>query len=350
MKIRSINSKIYILLAWLFTIVIFAVDVVTPRGVTEGLLYIIVVMLTIRIPGKKSTFLAATAGIILTIVGFYFSPEGVANSTSFINRMLAVLGIIMTAYVVLKNKEKEETLLKKNIELGKLVSELQSSNSDLEQYAYIASHDLQEPLNNISNFLGLLKKRMSGDLNEENIKLMDVVLKSADKMQKLINDILLLSLIGRSRGNKKVDCNKILKEIIADLDSKVHELKLKITVGELPAVVGNETEITQLFQRLVNNAVKFRKKDAIPEIEIRCIEKNSEWEFSVRDNGIGIEQEYFNKIFLVFQRLHKQGEYPGTGIGLAACKKVVDLNGGRIWVSSSLGIGSTFHFTLPKVM
>jgi light-regulated signal transduction histidine kinase (bacteriophytochrome) len=156
------------------------------------------------------------------------------------------------------------------------------------------------------------------------------------------------SRVGKNISFEPTDCNKILKEAIADLDSSIKESNAKITFAILPILKGNDIKLKQLFQNLISNAIKFRKKNTTPEIEITVEEKDKEYLFAIKDNGIGIEEQYFKKLFIIFQRLNNATEYPGTGIGLATCKKIVDLHHGKIWIESKLGAGSTFYFTISK--
>ncbi len=348
MKNKTTNSNLYLFLAVLVTIVVFVIDIWTRRGIAEEFLYIIVVTLTIRIPGKRSTIIAASTGIILSILGFNFSYTGAALRISIIHRLFSVLGIFITMFLILKNKEKERLIHEKNEQLKKLVMELKISNYDLEQYAYVASHDLREPLTNITNYIGLLEKRLDNNINEENAYYLKVIVKSAEKMKILIRDLLLYSLIKKNIVIEEVDLNKVLKDVLIALDFEIKGNQAKIQGDNLPLIYSNTKQIRQLFQNLILNALKFKKKNITPEIRIHCEDKNIEWEFSVSDNGIGIEEKYFHKIFFLFQRLHSQDEYAGSGIGLAICKKIIEINGGKIWVSSTLNIGSTFYFTIPK--
>lgn len=167
-------------------------------------------------------------------------------------------------------------------------------------------------------------------------------------MKTLIQELLNFSRIGRNRTIKKVSLNTVVEEVLHDLETTITAAGASVSVGPLPVLKLNDVEMKQLFQNLIGNALKFRSKERVPVIEISCAEKADEWIFSVKDNGIGIETEYLHKLFLLFQRLHTDGEYPGTGIGLAVCKKIVELNNGKIWVESAYGKGSTFFFSLPK--
>ena len=239
---------------------------------------------------------------------------------------------------------------KRNAEtnLKQISEELARSNQDLEQFAYVASHDLQEPLRTIDNFVGLLDKKYSKQTDKETTQYFKFIVNATSKMQNLIKDLLEFSRVGKNMLFTIVDCNKVLQEVIADLDISIKESNAKIITATLPVLQGNETELKRLFQNLISNAIKFHKKNVFPEISITVEEKEKEYLFAIKDNGIGIEEKYMNKLFIIFQRLHSAEEYPGTGIGLATCKKIVTMHGGKIWLESKVGEGSTFYFTLPK--
>ena len=226
--------------------------------------------------------------------------------------------------------------------------DLQVANKELEQFAYVASHDLQEPLRTISIFVGLIEEKYSGKTDEDTELYLKQIVNAASKMQNLIKDLLDFSQIGRNISFAATDCNNILKEVIANLGATIKESKAKITSTVLPVVIGNEIELRQLFQNLISNAIKFHKKNSNPEIEITFVEKETEYLFAFKDNGIGLEEQYKDRIFIIFQRLHTSTEYAGTGIGLATCKKIVALHNGKIWMESKLGHGSIFYFTIPK--
>ena len=226
--------------------------------------------------------------------------------------------------------------------------DLQVANKELEQFAYVASHDLQEPLRTISIFVGLIEEKYSGKTDEDTELYLKQIVNAASKMQNLIKDLLDFSQIGRNISFAATDCNNILKEVIANLGATIKESKAKITSTVLPVVIGNEIELRQLFQNLISNAIKFHKKNSNPEIEITFVEKDTEYLFAFKDNGIGLEEQYKDRIFIIFQRLHTATEYAGTGIGLATCKKIVALHNGKIWMESKLGHGSIFYFTIPK--
>jgi signal transduction histidine kinase len=234
------------------------------------------------------------------------------------------------------------------IELKELNESLVSINTELEQFAYVASHDLQEPLRTISNFVGLLQEKYSGKIDEDTEQYLNFIIDATSRMQRLIKDLLDFSRVGKNLSFEVVDIHKIFEEVILDLSSIIKESKAKITFPVLPVLTGCEAELKRLLQNLISNAIKFQKKGNIPEIIVSFEEKENEYVFSVKDNGIGIEEQYINKLFVIFQRLHTIDEYPGTGIGSATCKKIVDLHNGKIWAESKLGVGSTFCFTISK--
>jgi PAS domain S-box-containing protein len=225
--------------------------------------------------------------------------------------------------------------------------ELTRSNAELEQFAYVASHDLQEPLRMVASYMQLLAERYQGQLDAKADKYIGYAVDGARRMQALINDLLALSRVN-SRGGKftPTDCESVIGRVLRDLDGSIRQSQALVEFEGLPSVVADEQQLTQLFQNLLGNALKFRAEQA-PHVRLRAEQQQDSWLFSVQDNGIGIEPEHADKIFILFQRLHSRQKYEGTGIGLAICKKIVERHGGRIWVESKPGMGSTFKFTLP---
>ena len=247
---------------------------------------------------------------------------------------------------ITQRKTQEELLKRSEADLEIKNRELEQKNTELEQIAYIASHDLQEPLRTITSFADRLQKQYKDKLDDIGHKYLYFIEQGTERMKILITDLLDYSRIGRGRELKPVDCNEIINTVIADLDTAIQESKVEIKTEGLPVVNGYTTEMKQLFQNLVVNAIKFRKKEATPKIHISSQPINGGWEFSVQDNGIGIDEQHNERIFAIFQRLHTRSEYEGSGIGLSHCKKIVELHGGRIWVKSQPGEGSTFYFTI----
>lgn len=242
--------------------------------------------------------------------------------------------------VITARKQAEE-------KLHKLTEELKRSNEDLQQFAYAASHDLQEPLRGIAGFAKLLEKRYEGKLDEKADEFIDYIIDDTERMQMIIKDLLEYSRVS-AEGIvfRPTNCSVALEQAIYNLRSAIEESGAKLTYDLLPTVMGDEAQLTRLFQNLVSNAVKFRGEEPL-EIHISVHQEENEWFFSIRDNGIGIDPEQAEHIFVIFRRLHTREEYSGTGIGLAICKKIVESHGGRIWVESEQGKGSTFYFTIP---
>jgi PAS domain S-box-containing protein len=248
---------------------------------------------------------------------------------------------------ITERRAAEDALRASQEKLTLQATELSRSNAELEQFAYVASHDLQEPLRMISSYLQLIERRYKAKLDTDADEFIRFSVDGAKRMQSLINDLLTFSRVGtRGKPFERVETEKTLGEALANLEVAIEESGGKVTHGPLPAVNGDPGQLTQLFQNLVGNAVKFHGKDP-PEVRVEATHNDSQWEFAVRDNGIGIDPNHFDRVFIVFQRLHGRDEYPGTGIGLAICKKIVERHGGRIWVESEPGKGSAFHFTLP---
>jgi PAS domain S-box-containing protein len=245
-------------------------------------------------------------------------------------------------------KEAEAELKRAHDDLARKADELQRSNAELEQFAYVASHDLQEPLRMVSSYTQLLGKRYGDKLQGDAQEFMHYIVDGAARMKQLIEDLLAYSRVGtKGKEFKSVSVEVPLRKAITNLRAAIEESSAAVTWDPLPTVDADEMQLAQLFQNLMGNALKFRGQ-GVPRIHVSAEEHDGEWHITIADNGIGIEPQYFERIFMLFQRLHTMGEYPGTGIGLAICKKVVERHAGRIWVTSTPGEGSQFHFTLPK--
>ncbi|MFN1834243.1 sensor histidine kinase [Balneola sp. MJW-20] len=237
-------------------------------------------------------------------------------------------------------------MLRNVTELEQKKNELEQKIKELNQYTSIVSHDLKEPLNSISSAIQLLEFEYEGKLDEEISNFLSYISDSTDRMRNLINELLDYSTLGKGKEMVTVDCYELVEIIKEDLKAKIKETKADIYIDPLPTVNGYKTELRLLFQNLISNGMKFSKPGIQPVIKISA-KKDTNWVFSVRDNGIGIADEHKGKIFSIFQRLHKKSEYEGTGIGLAHCKKIVELHKGEMWLDSKPGKGSTFYFTIP---
>jgi PAS domain S-box-containing protein len=251
-----------------------------------------------------------------------------------------ITGMHAVARDISERKRAEEALARQAQELAR-------SNAELEQFAYVASHDLQEPLRMMGSFAQLLAKRYKGQLGADADDFIAYIVDGAARMQRLINDLLSYSRVGR-RGKEfaPTACAAAVAVACESLRAAIAESGAAVTVGSLPVVMADETQLVQLFQNLIGNAIKFRSAKPV-QVDVGAERRRDDWLFWVRDNGIGIAPQHAERIFLIFQRLHGRDRYPGTGIGLAIVKKIVERHGGRIWVESKEGEGSAFYFTLP---
>jgi light-regulated signal transduction histidine kinase (bacteriophytochrome) len=251
------------------------------------------------------------------------------------------IGAVQIIRDITPRKEAEEAI--------RLTAErLRQSNQQLEQFAYVASHDLQEPLRVVVGYVQLLERRFGAAIDKEAKEFFGYIVDGVARMQQLITDLLNYSRIGtRGRPFEAINSGKALDRALTNLQRVIEETGATVVRGDLPGIMGDESQLVQLFQNLIANGIKFHS-DREPRIEVSASRNGDgeHWVFSVRDNGIGIEPQYWDQIFVIFQRLHTRQKYPGTGIGLAICKRIVDRHGGRIWVESEPGRGSTFHFTL----
>ncbi|RIH88070.1 Phytochrome-like protein cph1 [Calidithermus terrae] len=282
----------------------------------------------IRTPGGKVT------GIISAIRPSALG-EWTAEERELIARSVAAVGIALERS-------------KNQAELRERTAELERSNRELEQFAYVASHDLQEPLRMVSSYTQLLARRYRGQLDEKADQYIDFAVDGANRMQKLIQDLLSYSRVGtKGREPQPTDAGEVMQEVLRDLEVALRESGARLEVGELPRLQADRSQLAQVFQNLLVNALKFRRPGVTPYIRVCAQPEGAMWKFSVSDNGIGVEPQYHERIFVIFQRLHSKEEYPGTGIGLAICKKIVERHGGRMWLESSPETGSTFYFTWP---
>lgn len=250
----------------------------------------------------------------------------------------AALGNLMD---ISERKESEE-------KLKETLAELERSNKELEQFAYVTSHDLQEPLRMVASYVQLLSQRYKGKLDTDADDFINFAVDGANRMQRMIQDLLAYSRLStRGKSLELTDCEAVLNQVIDNLKLAIEESSTVITHDALPVVPADDSQLSQLLQNLIGNAIKFRS-EVPPGIHVSAVERGSDWLFSVRDNGIGIDPRYHERIFVLFQRLHRRDQYPGTGIGLAICRRIVERHGGKIWIDSELGKGSTFYFTIPK--
>ncbi len=278
-------------------------------------------------------------GMVLNLFGFYLVYHAIQQETSERRQAEASFKQL--------NLELESRVQERTAELEEANANLSYSNRELEQFAYVASHDLQEPLRAVNSYAQLLSRKYQGNLDAKADKYLGYIMEGATRMQQLISDLLEFSRVGtRAKALQPTDCELVLRQVLDNLKIAIIESRTRVTHDPLPTVMGDEIQLIQLLQNLIGNAIKFRCEES-PQVHISTEQTQNEWVFSIRDNGIGMEAEYFDRIFTIFQRLHSKSEYPGTGIGLAVCKKIVERHGGRIWVESTPGVGSAFYFTIP---
>ncbi|MDA1053323.1 MAG: ATP-binding protein [Planctomycetota bacterium] len=357
----------------LLTLVIFVLDVATARGHNVAILYAAPVLLSLWTTDLRTTKILAIVCPLLIILGYFFSTPREQPWLAISNRisifiMVGAAGVIawqrkssrlklQRANDELEDRVQERTteLFEANAKLRKEVDqreltedELQRSNRELRQFAYVASHDLNEPLRTIKGYLQLIESRYKDVLNTKGQQDIEVVKAGATRMQQLIEDLLEAAKI-RTQGKPFAQVNSTVaaQQAIANLEATVRENEAEITFDALPSVTVDVRQLTQLFENLIGNAIKYRSESP-PAIRLTAHEDSDDWVFSVRDNGLGIEPKHAKRIFEMFTRLHGRTEYSGTGIGLAICQRIVERHGGTIWVESELGKGCTFYFTIPK--
>ncbi|HSI77491.1 MAG TPA: ATP-binding protein [Lunatimonas sp.] len=373
------NTALFFIAAF-FAGIIFLVDLNTPSTIAVASLYVIVILYSWLLPGKFACIYTATICSLLTISSVILTGE-IASSANELSKINMVISLVViwtsvtlvfiakssfssleginkqlsasSASLVEKIKEldiQQEELSANKVLLERLNADLVIKNRELERFTSIASHDLQEPLRTIGNMTQLIAKKYHAHFDDQGKKMLNYVTTATDRMTILIKGLLEFSRIGNTRETQKVDCQELVRTILLDFDAVLKSGDGRIKFNELPIVKGNPTELRMLFQNLISNGLKFRKPNLSPTIEVTATERSTHVEFCFKDNGIGIEAADYEKTFLIFQRLNAIEEYEGTGLGLAYCRKIVELHGGKIWINSKKGAGSSFYFTLAKVI
>ena len=275
--------------------------------------------------------------------------HGIISFSPIIDGEGQVTGVACFAKDITELKNASNKVGEMNKALQQKAEELALSNAELEQFAYVASHDLQEPLRMVTSFLTQIEKKYSGIIDDKGRTYIHFAVDGAKRMRQIILDLLEFSRVGKGNETKEnVDLNILVKEVEMLLRKQVEEKNAYILLGRLPIINTYIAPLTQVFQNLISNALKYSKVGIAPQIRITAASLATHWQFAITDNGIGLSEEYFDKIFIIFQRLHNKDEYSGTGMGLAITKKIVEGLGGKIWVESEEGKGSTFYFTLLK--
>lgn len=378
-SIFTIQNAFLIFMAALIAGIVFIVDLNTNSTVAVAGMYAVVILYSWLLPGKFASIYTAVICTTLSITAAIQTQEMVFQKGDISGMNLVIALVVIWTCVTLvfiakssfaslesinmKLSESSSSLLEKVKELDQQQEKLSANkkmlenlnrdllmkNRELERFTSIASHDLQEPLRTIGNMTQLIAKRYSANFDDQGKKILEYVTTATSRMTKLIKGLLEFSRIGKKREIQTVDCQELVSTIILDFDSTLKAAKGKINVNELPQLKGNPVELRMLFQNLISNGLKFRRSDVPPVIEVSANDRSNQYEFCIKDNGIGIEESDYEKIFYIFQRLHPTEQYEGTGLGLAYCRKIVELHGGKIWIESTRGVGSSFYFTLAKI-
>lgn len=352
------------LLTWCSAVVLLVgvADYVTGRELSFSIFYLLPIFLVTWFAGRNAgIFMCVTSSATEFMANFFASRTNFHPLISFWNSAMLlgfffifvfILTIIKMEYqgrlkLISELEDSLEELKRIKEELDQKSLDLTRSNDDLKDFAYSVSHDLQEPLRIIAGYVNLLARRYKGELDSDADEFIEYTVDGVKRMQALIKDLLEYSQVGtRGKHFKPIESSLAVGLAVGNLQTAIEECGAVVTYDELPTVMSDLSLMSRLFQNLIGNAIKFRGKDT-PGVHISAGRKGTEWVFSVRDNGIGIDSRQTERIFLIFQRLHDRDEYPGTGIGLAICRKIVERHGGRIWVESEPGKGSTFYFTIP---
>ncbi|MDA8170086.1 MAG: ATP-binding protein [Nitrospiraceae bacterium] len=341
----------------LFTLAIGFIDYITGYKVALSVFYLAPIGFVTWFVGRRAGFFASVFSVITSSLSDY--AAGKIYTHLFIelwNVFLPLVFFLIFTWLLSELKstlEKRERLvleleqIKEALERKK--DELEHSNAELNQFAMIVSHDLRSPLGTVGNFITLLERKYGAALDAKAHEYIFFAREGIKRMEQLISGLLYLARAGRPETVfARVDCNAVLRQALSNLGRDMEESGASVEAAGLPALDGDETQLVQLFQNLLGNGIKYRRAGVPPVIRVRAEPRSGEWLFSIKDNGIGIKQEFLKRIFEPLQRLHTRAEYPGTGLGLSICKKIVKRHGGDIWAESVPGGGSTFYFTLPK--
>lgn len=350
---KLFQSVVLFTVAIIFAMVIFIVDVNVPAYIAIGAVYSIVILYSWLLPGAYTHLYTGIFCSILVIIGFINSPKSeIQNNLEGVNLIISLIVVWICVALVAAAKRGyiglENLLEKLEDKVLERTKVLELKNKELEQFTYIASHDLQEPLRTVTSFTEFLAANYMHKIDNQGKQSIQYMLDATERMRNLVKGLLDYSRIGANTEKENVDCTLMLNEIKNDLATIISDHNAHIVINNLPRnLKAHGMELRQLFQNLLTNALKFRKDNSAPEIYVSSVKRKTYWDFSIKDNGIGIAKEHQKRIFKIFQRLHASSQYKGTGIGLAHCQKIVELHQGKIWVESEIGKGSTFYFRIP---
>lgn len=349
LPLYSFGSRVPMALNTAIGFELFAVAAISARP-SRGLMMVITSDTTGGAMARRLLPMAIFIPLILGALLFSSENHGLLAVESGISLFAFAIIVLFTVVIWWNAKllfRAEQERLKAMEQLKRTTADLERSNTELQQFAYVASHDLTEPLRMVVSYLELLSGHARAKLDDEEREFIGYAADGARRMQTLIRDLLAYARVDtRGRPLEPTDCEQVLDSVISNLKVAIEETQTVIERERLPVVQGDVVQLTQVFQNLIGNAIKFHGKE-LPKVHIGAKRENNEWVFHVRDNGIGIDPKNFQRIFVLFQRLHTRQEYPGTGMGLAICKKIIERHGGKIWVESKPGEGTAFFFTIP---
>ena len=349
-----VNNFVLYAIALCFSLIIFFIDINSKPTIAVGCFYCIIILYSWLLPGKHAPLYAALFCTVLVILGAVLSNHTTSvKDVSELNILISIIVIWVCASLALiarrgySELELERNSLEKIV--GNRTKELENRNKELEQFVFVASHDLQEPLKTVTSFIDLFEEDYKEKLDETSNQYLSFMKGAVERMKTLTIGVLDYARIGKNKRMDFFSTQELVKDVLKDLKDQTQNAKAEILVEELPDIIGYRNEFHSLMQNLISNAIKFRKKEIPPLIKISVKAEKQNWIFSVEDNGIGIADNKHDKIFQIFQRLNSRNDYEGTGIGLSHCQKIIELHGGKIWLRSTPGKGSTFYFTIPFV-
>lgn len=338
--------------AVVLTLMVFSADLSMPLGIATGIMYVIVVLIAFNLTRRGQSYWYATVVTAFIALGYQLSPEGAESWIVMVNRGMSVIVVWIVATLINRVKQSEADILEANASLEARVAErtetLQEMNAEMSRIVYVTSHDLQEPLRTTKGVVDIFIEDFQDKLDETSERYLHMITSSVDRMSALVSSLLDYSRIGQKKVITEVDLNEVVAGVQESLAASIEMGNATINVADLPTIRGFESDLGLLFQNLIGNAIKFRRPDIDPVVTISSSENSEYWKFEVCDNGIGIEVENREEIFKIFTRLHLKKEFEGTGIGLAHCKKIVELHNGEISMVPATTFGSIFKFTILK--
>ena len=348
-KLFTFKEGHFVIYAAIIAGLLFIIDLSVPLGVAIGVIYIILIFSGWNRENPKIFLNLALCASTLTLLGYIFSPNTDVLWKAGVNRLLTIIAIWIVAILLYKIKRGKKHLELALVRLDARINLLKIKNKQLQQFTFIASHDLQEPVRTINTLIGMINVEVTNDKDNKYDKLKDYlnhINVAADRLDELMHALMKYSKIGNKKTIEAIDCNTVVIEVKKKLESSIKKSGATINVIELPVIRGYKEEIEELFYQIISNGIKFRSTDQSPVISIDSTQINGYWLFEIRDNGIGVDQEHTEQVFEIFKTLHAKEEFRGVGIGLATCKKIAEIHHGKIWMRSTRGNGTIVYFKL----